>query len=141
MEISDVRKRVRETIERARRRAAERRARSDEASRELEAFLEHVAVPLVRQIATVLKTERYPFTVSTPAGSVKLTSDRHAEEYIEVTLETSGDTPRVTGRSSRLRGRHLIESERPIGSGGPGTITEQALLDYLMTELEPFVER
>ena len=40
MEISDVRRRVHETIERARRQAAERRTRSDEASREFEAFQE-----------------------------------------------------------------------------------------------------
>lgn len=141
MEISDVRKRLHETIERARRQAAERRERSDEASREFDAFLEHVAVPLVRQIANVLKADGYPFTVFTPSGSVKLMSDRRAEDYIEVALDTSGDTPRVMGHSSRLRGRHIIESERPVGNGRPGAITEQELLDFLMKELEPFVER
>ena len=46
MEISDVRKRVLETIARAKRAAAERRTRVDEAAREYEAFLNQIAVPM-----------------------------------------------------------------------------------------------
>ncbi|PYR12241.1 MAG: hypothetical protein DMG00_09280, partial [Acidobacteria bacterium] len=109
MQTSDVRKRVRETIERARRRAADRRARGDEASRDFDAFLERVAVPLVRQIANVLKADGYHFTVFTPSGSVRLMSDRRAEDYIELTFDASGDTGRVVGRSSHLRGKNVIE--------------------------------
>ena len=45
MEISDVRKRVLETIDRAKRTAAERRTRTDEAAREYDVFLERLAVP------------------------------------------------------------------------------------------------
>ena len=54
MEVSDVRKRVREAIERSKRTAAERRTRVDEAAGEYEAFLGRIAVPLFRQIAAVL---------------------------------------------------------------------------------------
>ncbi|PYQ76957.1 MAG: hypothetical protein DMG04_01800 [Acidobacteria bacterium] len=141
MQTSDVRKRVRETIERARRRAADRRARGDEASHDFDAFLERVAVPLVRQIANVLKADGYHFTVFTPSGSVRLMSDRRAEDYIELTFDASGDTGRVVGRSSHLRGKNVIESEQPVGSGKPASITEEELLDFLMKELEPLVER
>jgi hypothetical protein len=141
METSDVRKKVHETIERARRRAADRRAHGDEASRDFDAFLERVAVPLVRQVANVLKADGYHFTVFTPAGSVKLMSDRRAEDYIELTLDASGDSARVVGHTSRLRGRNVIEAERPVGNGKPESISEEELLDFLMKELEPFVER
>jgi hypothetical protein len=141
METSDVRKRVRETIERARRRAADRRARGDEASRDFDLFLERVAIPLVRQIANVLKADGYHFTVFTPSGSVRLMSDRRAEDYIEVMFDTTGDDGRVIGHSSRLRGKNIIESEHPVGSGRPASITEEELLDFLLKELEPLVER
>ena len=141
MEISDVRKKVHETIERARRRAAERRAHGDEASRDFEAFLERVAVPLVRQVANVLKADGYHFTVFTPAGSVRLMSDRRAEDYIELALDTSGDSARVIGHTSRLRGRNVTESERIVGNGKAASITEDDLLEFLLKELEPLVER
>ena len=142
MQISDVRKRVLETIDRAKRNAAGRRARVDEAGREYQVFLEQIAVPVFRQIANVLRAEGYLFSVFTPGGSVRLMSDRSAEDYIELFFDTTEDQPRVTGRSSRRRGRRVVESERPIGSPGPlGELTEDDVLGFVMKELEPFVER
>ena len=46
MEISDVRKRLHATIERAKKQAADRRARGDEAARAFELLLSNIAVPL-----------------------------------------------------------------------------------------------
>ena len=142
MEISDVRKRVLETIDRAKRNAAGRRARVDEAGREYDVFLEQIAVPVFRQVANVLRAEGYIFNVFTPGGSVRLMSDRSAEDYLELILDTTEDPPRVTGRASRSRGRRVLESEQPIGSPGPlRELTEDDVLGFVMKELEPFVER
>jgi hypothetical protein len=141
MEVSDVRKRVRETIDRARRQAAERRTRNDEATRLFVRLLDHVAVPLFKQVANVLKIEGYPFTVFTPSGGVRLMSDRSADDYVEITLDTSGDAPRVTGHSSRSRGRRIVETERVVARGDPASIGEEDLLAFLLKELEPFVEK
>src|SRR4051812_24858855 len=120
MEVADVRKRLNETIERAKRRAAERRARGDEVARAYDRFLEQTAVPLFRQIANVLRADGYLFNVFTPSGSVRLMSDRHAEDYIELLLDTSGDGPRLVGHASRGRGRRVDESERDLGD--PATL-------------------
>ena len=141
METSVVRNRLRETIERAKRHAAERRGQNDEATRAFDAFLEHMVTPLMRQIAGALKADGYQFTVFTPSASVRLMSDRRAEDFIEIALDLSGETPRVIGHASRLRGRHIVETERPVGSGRPGGITEEDVLEFLLKELEPFVER
>ena len=141
METSVVRNRLRDTIERAKRRAAERRSRGDEAARAYDAFIEHLATPLMRQLANALRVDNYPFTVFTPSGSVRLMSDRHPEDFIEIVLDAGGDTPSVIGHTSRLRGRNIVETERPVGGGRPGTITEDELLEFLLKELEPFVER
>jgi hypothetical protein len=139
MEVSDVRKRLHATIERAKQQAGERRARGDEATRAFETFLSNTAVPIVRQIANILRSEGYLFNVFTPSGSVRLTSDRIAEDFIELTLDTTGDTPQVMGHTSRSRGRRVAESERPIGE--PAALTEEDVLGFLLKELEAFVER
>jgi GAF domain-containing protein len=139
MEISLVRKRLSDTLERARRQAAERRARSDQASRDFDLFLQKIAVPLFRQVANALKAEGYAFTVFTPSGSVRLMSDRSASDFVELTLDTSDNPPRVIGQVSRERGRRVLDTERAIGA--PDALTEEQLLDFLMEELEVFVER
>jgi hypothetical protein len=141
MEISDVRRRVVETVERARRTAAERRARADEASREYAAFLETVAVPLVRQVANALKVQGFPFGVFTPAGSVRLASEKSADDYIEVSLDTSGDEPVILGHSRRARGRRVIETERPIGGPRISEVSDEQLLAFVLEELGPLVEK
>ncbi len=139
MEISEIRKRLNQTMERAKRQAAERRARGDDAGRAFDTFLSTMAVPLFRQVANILRAEGYLFTVFTPSGSVRLMSDRAAEDFIELSLDTAGDRPQVIAHASRSRGRRVLESERAIGE--PGELTEEAVLEYLLKELEAFVER
>jgi hypothetical protein len=142
MEVSDVRRRVRETIERAKRTAAERRTRVDEAASEYDAFLDRIAVPLFRQIASVLRADSHMFTVFTPGGSVRLMSDRSGDDYIELALDTTGTHPWVVGHSSRSRGRRVTETEVALGSGGPvRDLTEEDVLAFVLKELEPLVDR
>jgi hypothetical protein len=141
VEISEVRQRVQQTIEHAKRAAADRRTRSDEAAREFDSFLDRLAIPLFRQIANVLKAASYNFTVFTPGGSVRLMSDKAAEDFIELTLDSTGSRPIVLGRTSRSRGRRVVSSERPVIDGPVRDITEDQLLNFLLEELEPFVER
>lgn len=141
METSALRKRLSETIETAKRTAADRRARSDEASRAYSQFLDTIAVPLFRQVANILKASGYSFTVFTPSGAVRLMSDRSSEDYIELSLDTSGDEPLVLGRSSHGRGRRVVESERAIAERTVAHLTEEDVVQYLLKELEPFVER
>ena len=139
MEISDIKRRVVETIERARRRAAELRTRHDRAAREYDTFLDQMAIPVFKQVSNVLRAEGFVFTVFTPGGSVRLMSDRSSEDYIELALDTSGDEPLVSGHTSRSRGRRVVESERPIGP--PATLTENDVLSFVLKALEPLVER
>jgi hypothetical protein len=139
MEIADVKRQVMAAIERARRQADQRRTRQTEAARAYATFLDRTAVPLLRQIANVLRAEGFAFSVFTPAGSVRLTSDRAAEDYLEIALDTSGPHPAVLVHSSRGRGRRVLESERPIGA--PEDVDDAGLLAAVLEELEPLVER
>ena len=139
MEISDIKRRVTETMERARRQAADRRLRTEAATREYAVFLDRTAVPMFKQVANVLRAQGYMFTVFTPGGSVRLMSDRAAEDYIEIALDTDGDEPVVAGHTSRSRGRRVLDSEQPIGP--PASLTDQDVLSFVLKALEPFVER
>src|SRR4051794_5957614 len=141
METSEVRKRVLETIERARRAVHVRRVRADEAAHEFDIFLERVAVPICRQLANVLKVEGYPFGTFTPNGAVRLASERSPEDYVELTLDTQGDEPLVMGHTRRGRGRRIIETEQVLRHCPVRDITEDDVLAFFLKELEPFVER
>jgi hypothetical protein len=142
VETSEVRRRVLAAIEKARRDATERRVRTDQARRDYEDFLAQRAVPLFHQFAAALKGEGQPFAVFTPAGSVRLASERSSEEFIELTLDDSSHPPAVVGRSSRGRGRRTVTSERPISEGKPiADLTEEDVLAYLLEEIVLLVER
>ncbi len=170
METSEVRKRVLRVIEHAKRSAADdraiqssadrhdptrsaadrrdptrsaadRRARNDAAARSYERFLDDIAVPIFRQVAGALKASGYNFTVFTPGGSVRLMSDNAAEDYIELSLDTTGNRPAVVGRTSRVRRNRGVESERPIAEKTVEALTDGDVLEFLIEELGPFVGR
>ena len=141
MDTAIVRRRLHDTIERAKHHAAERRARSDQASAAFGEFLSATAVPLVRQIANVLKSEGYLFSVFTPSGSVRLMSDKSADDFIDLALDTTGESPRVVAHVRRSRGGRVVEDERTVGGGDPAAVSEEELLTFLLKALEPFVER
>jgi hypothetical protein len=140
METSTVRNRLNLVIDAAKRSSAARRARTDAAARSYERVLEF-AVPLFKQMAQALKVSGYLFSVFTPGGSVKLMSDKSPEDYIELSLDTSGEDPAVMGHVSRARGRRVIESEHPIANKVVAELTEEDVFEFLLKEIEPFVER
>jgi hypothetical protein len=143
MEVSLVRQRVRELLERSKRpaeeRRAARRAQMDAATREYEAFLERVAVPLFKQTANVLRAEGHQFSVFTPGGSVRLMAERGNDSYIEVALDTNGSAPKLLGRTSRSRGGNVTQTELVLNATSDiSALTEEDLLGFLLSELEGF---
>src|SRR4051812_6557632 len=112
MEVSDVRRQLKQAIERAKSRAQRKRDHAAETDRAYATFLEDVATPTTRQLANVLKAEGYLFTVSTPGGGVRLASDRGRDDYVEFTLDTAGEKPTVIGMIRRTRGSRTLEDQR-----------------------------
>ena len=142
MEVSDIRRRVRTAIEAARLRAAERRTRVTEATRDYEAFLEQKAVPAFQQFASALVGEGHLFKVATPAGSVRLSAERSPDEFIERALDDVGEFPEVAMRMSRGRGRRTVEDVKPLKDRAPiASLTEEDVVAFLVREIIPFVER
>jgi hypothetical protein len=142
MEVSDVRRRLRAAIDKARQGAAERRARNDAAARDYETFLAQRAVPIFHQVAAALTAEGHLFKVFTPASSVRLTSERSPEEFIDLVLDDTSDPPTVVGRTTRGRGRRMVSSERALQGGAPVVdLTEEDVLTFLLEEIVGLVER
>jgi hypothetical protein len=142
LEISVVRKRLVHAIERARARAKARRQVTSEAERAYEIFLEQTAVPVTRMVANALKAEGLSFTVFTPSGGLRLASDRERDDYIELALDLSADRPQVIGRISHVRGSRTLAEERALRPGaGPGELTEDDVLTFLVDSLEPWLDR
>ena len=142
MEIAEVRKRVKDTIERAKRQSAERRARNSEAGAAFEVFRERVAIPVFQQVAGALKAEGYPFIVNTPAGSVRLVSDKSGHDFIDLRLDTSGQRPQVVVGVERVKGGDTLSEETPLK---PGILvehlTDEDVLDALAGGLVRLIER
>jgi hypothetical protein len=142
MDIAQLRKRVIQTIEGAKKDAAARRARADEARKAYESFLDQQAVPVFRALATVLKSEGLLFDVITPSGGVRLVPERTREDGIELTLDATFDPPRATLTVVRSRGSRAVRSERALKDGARlEALTEDDVADALLDELTPWLER
>lgn len=139
MEIAEVRKRVKSTIDRARRGAVDRRARVDLAGHAFETFMNQVAIPMFRQVENILRVEGCAFKLFTPGGSVRLMSDRAAEDYVEILFDGAAEPPAVVGHTKRSRGGRVIEAEHVLGD--PAVLGEEDVLTFLLKELEPLVDR
>jgi hypothetical protein len=139
MEVSDVRRQVMMTIERARRNAADRKTRNDQAAGDYAVFLERIAVPVFRQVAGVLKPEGFAFRVFTPGGSVRLMSESRSDDYIELSLDNTGAQPMVMGSTRIARGHRILSSERPVADKPIAQLTDEDVLTFIVSELEAFV--
>ena len=142
MEVSDVRRRLRAAVESAKVRAAERRARTDEASRAYDGILETVAVPAFHTVVNALVGEGYRFKVTTPGRAVRLSPERSAEDFVELALDTERDAPAIMLVASRGRGRRAVTAERLLReSPRIAELTEEDIVTALLDELIPFIER
>ena len=118
------------------------RARTAEAEKEYDRFLQEVATPVAKLLVMALKAEGYPFTVFTPAGGLRVASDRTGDDYVELALETSAEHPHVIGRISRTRGSRTLSEERPVANGAPPEqLSEEDVLVFFLDALSPWLER
>jgi len=73
---------------------------------------------------------------------LRLALDRGRDDFIELALETDADEPAVIGRIRRTRGSRTIEEEHPVKRGAsPDQLSEEDLLDFFASALEPWLER
>lgn len=142
IETGEVRQLLKQALDRARQAAEAHRAESDAARAWFEPFLINQAAPVFRQVASALRPEGYAFQVFTPAGSVRLASDRSADEFVELVLDTTRSPVALVGRTSRSRGRRVLERERVVREGPAlQTTTDHDVLAFLIEEVASFAER
>jgi hypothetical protein len=133
---------LRGAIEQAKRRAADRRAVADEASRVWAERLPEVVVPAFQAVLNALSGDGFKFSLSTPGGTARLSPERSSAEFVEVALDTNRELPGVIVRSTRGRGSRTIESERVVAEGPEiAELTQDAVIGVLIEEVVPFIER
>lgn len=139
-DVALVRKRLRQTIDAARRDAAGRRERADAARQAFGVFLEGTAIPVFRALANALRGEGIPFEVMTPSDVVRLVPDRSRDEGIALELDGTIDPPAVMLSVTKGRGSHMTRTERPLKAGTPlDQITEEDLVALLLDEIKPWL--
>jgi hypothetical protein len=139
-DVGIIRKRIRAEIDKARHDQAERRTRIAEATRAYEAFLQNAAIPVFRMFANILKAEGYPFEVATPAGGVRLQSERHRDDAVEIELDTTADPPQPLVTITRNRGSRVVQSDRSIKWNTPlEQLTEDDVIEMVLEELRPWL--
>ncbi len=140
--ISEVRKRLVQRIEQAKRSSVERRAGLASAEQDYERFLSHMAIPVLSMVQSVLQAEGHRFSVSTPAGRVRLVPDGPRDDGIEIALETNAHPPVVIGRATYTRGRRVATIERPLRDDTSiAELDDEDVLAFVLAEIGPFVDR
>jgi hypothetical protein len=141
IETSELRKRLRHTIDERKKATAARRAMLDEAAVAYKELLEMTATPLVQKLANALRAEGHNFTVFTPNGGLRMALAKSADDFIEFALDTE-DEPFAALRVNRTRGRRVVQHERPVkGRTAIDRLSEEDVLQALLEEIAPFVER
>ena len=142
METSDVRRRLRTAIDQAKRRAADRRAVADEASRFWAQRLPEAVVPAFQAVLNALSGEGLKFSLSTPGETARLVPERSPAEFVEIALDTNRELPAIVLRATRGRGSRTVESERVVAEGPEiAELTEDAVIAIVIEEIVPFIER
>lgn len=122
--------------------AVKRRTEIDEARRQFDAVLEQEIAPTVRQLAQVLKARGFNFSVQTPAGAVRLVSERSSDDFVAIELDVTRRPPAVVAQRQYTRGRRLLDDERVLGEGpAVASVDAEQTLDVLLERLEPFLEK
>ena len=76
----------------------------------------------------------------TPAGGVRLQSERNREDAIEMELDTTADPPQPLVTITRVRGSRVIQSDRSIKGSNPLVqLTEDDVIEMLLEELRPWL--
>ena len=97
---------------------------------------------MFKSVAAVLKTEGYKFRVLTPVGVVRLVSETSSDEFIEISLDVTRDPPAFIGSVSRRWGQRLLVDDIVIREFPEiEDFSEQEVLDFLLNQVVPFVER
>ena len=78
--------------------------------------------------------------MATPAGGVRLQSERHRDDAIEIELDTTADPPQPLVTITRTRGSRVVQSDRSIKWNTPlEQLTEDDVIEMVLEELRPWL--
>ena len=137
-ELAELRRRVRQQMQDAKRRKGERRAARDAAAKAWDTAVADVVEPAATVMAAALTGEGLPVRLETPRGTIRLTAQR--DDYIELVLDDDDDrdVPEVIGRTVVGRGRQGVTVlEESLGA--PDALTDDSVTEFLLRAIEPWI--
>ncbi len=139
-ELTELRRRVRQAIEDAKRKNASRRDARDQASKGWATAVADVVEPEATIMAEALTGEGLPFRLETPRGTIRLVSERSGDDYIELVLDDSDerDSPEVIGRSVIGRGRRSVTVVEEL-LGAPADLTTDRIAAFFLNAIGPWI--
>ena len=139
-ELADLRRRVRQAIQDAKQQAAARRTARDEAGAAWATAVAEIVEPAATNVAAALTGEAMPFRLETPRGTIRLVSERSADDYMEIVLDDSDerDASEVIGRTVKARGRQSVTVIEEL-LGPPSQLSEDRVIAFFMKAIAPFV--
>lgn len=139
-ELTDLRRRVRQAMQDAKRKSAQRREARDEASKAWDTAVAEVVEPAATQMAAALTGEGLPFRLETPRGTIRLVSERSKDDYVEIALDSADEReiPEVLVRSVVGRGRQSVTVvEQSLGP--PALLTDDRVTAFLLDAIGPWI--
>lgn len=132
-ELTDLRRRVRQAVQDAKRKAAARREARDNASKAWDEAVASIVEPTATLMAAAFTGEGMPHRLETPRGTIRLVNERSTSDYIEIVLDADEDrdVPEVIGRSVAGRGRQSVTVVEQL-LGAPDQLTEDRLISFFL---------
>ena len=142
MDSGEIGRRIRRTLVDAKAKAVERREQTTVAEVEGQQVMRRIVIPVMKTIASVLSSEGYRCSVSTPHESARLSFDSPRDANIEEDENTAnhpptgGRAPGIAPIKRVLSNEYVIVSHPTIGQ-----LTEEDLVTFVQRELLLVIER
>ena len=88
--------------------------------------------------AVAKSAAHWTFEVMTPAGGVRLQSERNREDAIQMELDATADPPQPLVTITRTRGSRVVQSDTVL-SKPLSQLTEDDVVEMLLEELRPWL--
>lgn len=141
-DVGEVRKQLKHAIDAHKKANVSRRAESDQASKQFDAWIQLVGEPLCREFTSALRGEGYQFRLQTPQGVARISSERSPDDFLELAFDSRRTPVALVLSRSYTRGSKTFTDERVLCEGARiEDVEPQVLLSALVEDILPLIER
>jgi hypothetical protein len=141
-DVGEVRRQLKHAIDAHKRANVARRADSDQATKQFETWFQMVGEPLCREFTSALRGEGYQFRLETPQGAARISSERSADDFLELAFDSRRTPVALVLSRGYTRGSKTFTDQRVLCEGPRiDQVEPQQVLSALVEDILPLVER